>query len=110
MNAAQSDFYVAKNLEKLLDADDPIRAVDQFKQTMVMIRQELVPGYNSTGFVIDHFTTGMKFIADAILDKMPEIPNDPIQTAYTDEYSEQKQLKDRLFAQATMSDTSTGYA
>lgn len=107
MNAAQGDFYVAKNLEKLLDADDPIRAVDQFKQTMVMIRQELVPGYNSTGFVIDHFTTGMKFIADAILDKMPEIPNDPIQTAYTDEYFEQKQLKDRLFAQATMSDTST---
>lgn len=108
IDASQSQFYVSQYLGGLIDADDPIRAVDQFRQSLTIIRNTLVPGYDTTGDAIDNFTSGMKFIADAVLGGMPDIPNDGFQTTHTDAYLEQKQMKDRILGQAmAYNDTTT---
>ena len=107
INASQDQFYVASYLDKLIDIDDPIRAVDQFRQDLTIIRNKLVPGYDTTGIAIDKFSGGMKFIADTILGSLPEIPNDGPGSLYTDSYLAQKAEKEALLEKALGMDTST---
>jgi predicted chitinase len=107
INASNDQFYLANYLDGLIDSDDPIRAVDQFKQSLTIIRNTLVPGYNTTGIAIDYFSKGMGFIGDAVIGGIPDIKNEGIQTSHVDSYTSQKQMKDRLFQQAQMGNTNT---